>query len=237
MAEDGAHPRLIAHGGGAVYGYRLTNSLEALDNAYAEGFRYIELDMVRASDGGIVLLHDWESMAGRLLGEAGERSREDFLAAPALDGLTLLDAEGLFRWMEEHPDCCIITDYKGEDNVSFLRELRELAGEAADRFIPQAYSFEEAAALREEGWERIILTLYRMQASPEELWTFLRVCPLWAAAMPQERISEELAAAVTGSGTAVYCHTVNSLDFVDAWRDKGLTGIYTDYFQPAHWVY
>ncbi len=237
MASDGEHPQLIAHAGGAIYGYRLTNSQEALDNAYAGGFRYIELDLLRSSDGEIVLLHDWESMARRLLGEAGERSAEDFTAAPALAGLTLLDAEGLFRWMDGHPDCYIITDVKDADDPAFLRELREKAGDAGTRFIPQAYSLEEAAALREGGWEKVILTLYRIQAEPEELRSFLAFCPLWAVTMPQERITEELAAAVADSGTALYCHTVNTLDFVDAWREKGLTGIYTDYFQPAHWVY
>ncbi len=237
MAADGEHPQLIAHAGGAIYGYRLTNSLEALENAYAAGFRYIELDFVRSSDGGVVLLHDWESMARRLLGEAGVKRREDFLAAPALGGLTLLDAGGLLRWMEAHPDCCIVTDIKEEDNAAILRELRDLAGDAAGRFLPQAYSFEEAAALREEGWERVILTLYRMQTTPEELGAFLDVCPLWAVTVAEGRITEELSAAVAGRGCALYCHTVNTLDFVDEWRDKGLTGIYTDYFQPAHWVY
>ena len=87
----------------------------------------------------------------------------------------------------------------------------------------------------EKGWEKVILTLYRIQTGPEELRSFLASCPLWAVTMPQERITEELAAAVADSGTALYCHTVNTLDFVDAWRDKGLTGIYTDYFEPKHW--
>ena len=29
----------------------------------------------------------------------------------------------------------------------------------------------------------------------------------------------------------------NSVDFVDAWSGKGLTGIYTDYFTPNRWLY
>ena len=49
-------------------------------------------------------------------------------------------------------------------------------------------------------------------------------------------MNEEFAAAVFKSGTALYCHSVNTLDFVDAWRDKGLTGVYTDYFEPEHWI-
>ena len=236
MAEDGLHPRLIAHAGGAVYGYRLTNSLEALDKAWEEGFRFIELDFERTSDGELVLIHDWESMAERLLGSPGQRSLRLFRSSPALAGLTLLDLGGLLRWMEAHPGCAVITDIKSEDNLPALAEIREKAGDMAARFIPQAYDFDQAAALLAEGWERVILTVYRITVTPEELAGFLAETPLWAVTMPESRMSEEFASAVFKSGTALYCHSVNTLDFVDAWRDKGLTGVYTDYFEPEHWI-
>ena len=237
MAADGVHPRLIAHAGGAVYGYRFTNSLEALDRAYAAGFRFIELDFQRTSDGAIVLIHDWKSMSARLLGEAGQRSLEEFRAAEALAGLTLLDLDGLLSWMEAHPDCAIITDVKNGDTRPMLSDIREAAGDLAARFLPQAYSYEEVLALEEDGWERVILTLYHTVTSPDELRSFLEEHPLWAVTMSEAKITEALAAAVAESGTALYCHTINSLDFVDAWRDKGLTGVYTDYFEPKHMVW
>ncbi|MBR3556124.1 MAG: hypothetical protein IKN89_09435 [Oscillospiraceae bacterium] len=236
MAEDGEHPRLIAHAGGAIYGYRLTNSLEALDRAWEAGFRFMELDFQRTSDGEIVLIHDWESMAGRLLGSEGQRSLRLFRSEEALAGLTLLDLGGLLDWLEEHPGCHVITDIKSEDNLPMLSEIRERAGELAARFIPQAYSFDQASALTEAGWERVILTVYRITVTPAELEGFLTETPLWAVTMPESRLSEDFAQAVGSSGTALYCHSVNSLDFVDAWRDKGLTGIYTDYFEPRHWA-
>ena len=59
-------PALIAHAGGAIYGFRLTNSLEALEEAYACGHRVLEVDLSLTSDGEIVLIHDWEEMALRL---------------------------------------------------------------------------------------------------------------------------------------------------------------------------
>ena len=117
-----------------------------------------------------------------------------------------------------------------------LSEIRERAGELAERFIPQAYGFDQASALTEAGWERVILTVYRITVAPAELEDFLAQTPLWAVTIPESRMSEDFAAAARGSGTALYCHSVNSLDFVDAWRDKGLTGIYTDYFEPGHWA-
>ena len=235
MAEDGEHPRLIAHAGGAIYGYRLTNSLEALDAAWEAGFRFIELDFERTSDGEIVLIHDWESMAARLLGSEGQRSLRLFRSTPALAGLTLLDLGGLLRWMEDHPGCSIVTDIKSEDNLPMLSEIRERAGELAGSFIPQAYDFEQAAALLAEGWERVILTLYRIQVSPEELRDYLAETSLWALTLSESRMNGDYASAALETGTALYCHSVNTLDFVDAWLGKGLTGIYTDYFEPKHW--
>lgn len=229
-------PALIAHAGGAVDGYRLTNSLEALETAYAGGFRYMELDFSRTSDGGIVLLHDWESMAERLLGAPGIRTREEFLAAPALAGLTLLDLEGLLNWLRTHEEVSIVTDVKAENNLAFLQEIYYAAGDLAGRFIPQAYSFREAEVLRRAGWERVILTLYRMETGPGALSAFLAENPLWAVVIPAEDLTPELAAAVKDSGAPLYCHTVNSVDFVDEWREY-LTGIYTDYFVPESWVY
>jgi len=238
MAADGNHPQLVAHGGGAVYGYRLTNSLEALDSSYANGFRFFELDFQRgAGSGDILLLHDWESMARRLLGREGVMSREDFLSSPALADLTLLDLDALLDWLGKHPGCAVITDIKSADNLAMLAEIRQRAGELSACFIPQAYSFEEAESLLADDWDRVILTLYRISVSAADLADYLNSHDLWAVTMSAERINDDLADAVTGSGTALYCHAVNTLDFVDAWRGKGLTGIYTDYFTPDHWVY
>jgi glycerophosphoryl diester phosphodiesterase len=237
MSGDGEHPQLVAHAGGAVYGYRYTNSLEALNAAYAVGFRYVELDFELTSDGEIVLIHDWEAMSLRLLGKTGPLSLREFRGRKALAGLTLLDLKGLLDWLEAHPDCAVITDVKSEENPAVLASIREAAGDLAGRFIPQAYAPAEAAALLDDGWERVILTLYRTELTPEELADFLAETPLWAVTVPQERMSPALADAVGESGTALYCHTVNALDFFDEWKDRGLTGIYTDYFQPLRWIY
>jgi len=238
MAKDGSHPQLIAHGGGAVYGYRLTNSLEALDSSYSSGFRFFELDFQQGTGAGdILLIHDWESMARRLLGREGAMSREAFLSCPVLADLTLLDLDALLDWLGKHPGCAVITDIKSADNLTMLSEIRQRAGDLSACFIPQAYTFEEAESLLADGWDRVILTLYRISVSAADLADFLSDHVLWAVTMSSERISDDLAAAVTGSGTALYCHAVNTLDFVDAWRGKGLTGIYTDYFEPDHWVY
>ena len=100
-------PQLIAHAGGAIWGYRYTNSLEAIDTAYANGFRFIELDFELTSDGSVVLIHDWEAMGKRMLFSEGVRTRGEFLSSPTFMGLTLLDAAGLKKWMDSHEDAYI----------------------------------------------------------------------------------------------------------------------------------
>jgi len=128
-AVDTQPPRLIAHAGGAVFGYRYTNSMEALDQAYENGFRHIELDFEQTSDGKYVLIHDWDSMAERMLFTSGVYSRSKFLKAKTFVDLTLMDLDMLLDWLAAHDDCCIITDAKC-DNEAFLKELADRAGES-----------------------------------------------------------------------------------------------------------
>lgn len=238
--EAAEKPVLVAHAGGAVYGFRLTNSLEAMNEAYANGFRVLELDLSLTSDGELVLLHDWESMARRMLGTEGQRSLADFLAADSFMDLTLLDGEGLLDWLEQHPDCRIITDVKEPDNLAVLTLLRERALErsqaAADAFIPQIYQPSEYEAVRALGYADIILTLYRMpEIDPYLLALFLHRNPCWGVTIPVERLEEGLTTALASGGATVYTHAVNDLSTHEFWREKGVYGIYTDYFQPAHW--
>ena len=51
---------LIAHAGGVLDGYVYTNSLEALQNAVANGYKYIEADLLLTSDSVLVAAHSWE---------------------------------------------------------------------------------------------------------------------------------------------------------------------------------
>ena len=53
----------IAHAGGAIDGYVYTNSLEAVERSIALGARYIELDLMKTSDGELVAAHDWGTYA------------------------------------------------------------------------------------------------------------------------------------------------------------------------------
>lgn len=231
--KPSAAEQLVAHAGGAVYGYRRTNSKEALDTCYRNGFRYIELDFQTTSDGRIVLIHDWDSMADRMFGRSGQMSAEEFLTSETFMNLTVMDLDDLLHWLRGHPSCFIITDIR-PDNLTVLKEIADSAGRRAGQFIPQAYTFEEYSQITEMGYEKVILTLYSM-TDFSGLSDFVRRQHPWAVTIPEEKLSEELIKELSGLGVRTFAHTINALDTWEYWHRYGLSGIYTDYLMPDHW--
>ncbi len=226
-------PELVAHSGGKIYGYRLTNSKEALDLAYKNEFRYMELDFEITSDGEYVLLHDWESMAERMLGKSGVLTRDEFLSSKVFRDLTLLDFEGLLKWLKKHNDCYIITDVKC-DNIPFIDKISSLE-ELKDNFIVQTYSYEEYNYAKEKGLSNVILTLYRLSPVEDEVIKFAKENKPWAITLPELYATETLLQALKENGTPTYLHTVNELYLYEKYKEIGLYGIYTNYFEANHW--
>lgn len=230
-------PHLIAHAGGAIYGYRLSNSLEAINNAYANGFRHIELDFECTSDGEYVLIHDWDSMAKRMLFDAHQYTQQEFLDAETFVNLTLMDLNMLLEWLDSHEDCYIITDAKC-GNFPFLQDLFNQAGNLANQFIPQAYSYDEYVLAKEIGFETVILTLYLMPAPDHtELVEFACSQKPWAITIPGPYMNESLVSDLSRNGIYTYTHSINDLSYFEQWNSCGLHGVYTDYFYPAKWPY
>jgi glycerophosphoryl diester phosphodiesterase len=223
-------PLVVAHAGGAVGGQTYSNSLEALELSYNRGCRFFELDIQWTSDGRLVLLHDWNAAARRIFGTGfGDnwRSHETFLRTPRLDGLTSLDLEGLVSWLEAHPDAVVVTDVKWE-NLQALAVLRSEVPGAENRLIPQIYTFHEYAGVRELGFERIILTLYRNPAGDHEVADFARSVPLFAVTMPLARAFGGLPSVLDEAGVPCLVHTVNSPRNAERLAELGVDGIYTD---------
>lgn len=234
--NDGEHPSLIAHAGGAVYGYRLTNSLEALDASYENGFRVFELDFEVTGDGEYVLLHDWESMAERMLFGEGKMTLDEFKNAEKFASLTLLSLDELLSWLSVHEDCYVVTDGKC-GNDPFLSELYEISGALSERFIPQAYTYDEYRMAKDIGFERVILTLYGMNDTEDGLVAFAENERPWAITIPKDVMTKTLVSRMAELEIFTYAHTVNDLSFFEEWHEWGLYGIYTDYFCPIKWVY
>lgn len=61
-------PLMIAHAGGGINSQNYSNSLEALEYNYQQGFRYFEIDFSWTSDAQLVCLHDWGKRFQKVFG-------------------------------------------------------------------------------------------------------------------------------------------------------------------------
>lgn len=234
--NEKAHHTLVAHAGGSIYGYKYTNSLEALEQAYNNGFKLIEMDFQWTSDDKIVCIHDWESMVRRLfMINSRPLNLYEFKNYNTFQDLTLIDIDDIANWLREKDDVYIITDMKG-DNIKFLKTVAESYKDIQNRFIPQIYSIEEYDPVKEMGYEDIILTLYRTYYTDTQIVNFAKDHDLFAITMAAERAQNNLPNLLKDIGVLTYAHTINELYEFENLQRNGIHGIYTDYFQPNNFI-
>lgn len=103
--------RFIAHAGGAIEGHKYTNSLDAINLNYNNGFRIFELDIIKTSDDIYVAAHDWKHWE-KITGYAGELppNRETFKKQKIYKKYTSMDMTDINKWFKDHPDAILVTD-------------------------------------------------------------------------------------------------------------------------------
>ncbi len=103
--------RFIAHAGGKIDGHAYTDSLEALNFSYSNGFRLFELDIIKTSDNIYVAAHDWEYWAS-ITGYSGDLppTLNTFKKYKIHNLYTPLDINAINQWFLTHPDAILVTD-------------------------------------------------------------------------------------------------------------------------------
>ena len=220
---------LVAHAGGYIYGFKYTNSLEALEESYKNGFKLIEIDFEWTSDGKVVAIHDWDSMAKRMLIEPKVYSLHEFKNSKVFQDLTLIDLDDLAKWLENKKDVSIITDMK-KDNLEFLKLISQNYKNIQDQIIPQIYSLGEYFPVKDMGYKDIILTLYKENISDDEVLEFVKGNTVFAVTIPIERGYSDLPMKLKHINVNTYVHTVNDFYIFEELNKNGVTGIYTDNF-------
>lgn len=227
------HSKFILHAGGATpQGVTGSNSVEALDWSYQQGYRIMELDFCWTEDGELVCVHDWDAYYARQLGKAALTLAEFEQLRGSRYGFTSLTLDHLAQWMEEHPDAWIVTDIK-EGNVDGLALIAQRYPQLLDQFAAQIYSTQEYDAVSRLGFENIILTVYQMtwkeKTDTAALIDFISSHKLAALTFPVELTElpgylEQL----SQSGASLFVHTVNDPQIQAALFAQGVAGIYTD---------
>jgi hypothetical protein len=102
---------LIAHAGGAVDNNVYTNSREAIEGSIKNGRKYVEIDLIKTSDGEYIAGHDWERI-NKMMGRKGDKplSRDEFLSSKLYDKYTTMSIDDVAELFEKYPDWIMIVD-------------------------------------------------------------------------------------------------------------------------------
>lgn len=225
----------IVHAGGQAGDDIGTNSLEAVNNSFLNGYRYIEIDFNFTSDGKLVCVHDWDTDYFKMGKPAGKAlSSTEFESAKVLGRYTTMTAEELAQWLYKKPNTYVITDIK-ENNISGLQYLSSHCGYIKDRIIPQIYNESEYDKVKAMGYSNIIYTLYKLNYSDKtntsEIVRFAQSHRLYAIVFSTELATPNYVKALKGAGTKLMTHTVNSVSEAERLYKMGIDGIYSDYLK------
>ena len=145
--------KFIAHAGGIIGSYIHSNSLEALNNSYKQGFRLFELDIIKTKDNIFVAAHDWKRWK-EITGYnySTPVHRKEFLEHRIYGKYTPLDIDRINKWFATHKDAVLVTD-----KVNVPRE-----------FISQ-FRFKN----------RLIMELFSVRAVKEALKLNIKAMPSW----------------------------------------------------------
>jgi glycerophosphoryl diester phosphodiesterase len=221
----------VAHAFGGLDDTRYLNCRECFLANYEKGFRYFEVDFMSTSDGHFVAMHDGHE--GRYGLEKMFTLRE--FQQSKIRGKTPVDMPTLVALMQTYPDWYLITDVK-TDNAAGLRfiasALKNAGIDPRQRVIPQLYFLKEFAFAHAIGFDRMILTLYRMGLRDKNgIIKFVRDHPeISAVTMRYRWLDDSFRDALRRYRVQIFVHTYNDADEINRILQAGIDGIYTDYY-------
>ncbi len=224
-----AAPARIAHAGGALGALRYTNALEALDQNYARGVRWFEMDFLPDSDGEWWAVHDWQQahqVAGVPLDAIGRGLPR---GQPADTPFRVPTLDQVLVWFGRHGDARLITDTKGE-NAILLRRLGAAPQPLREHIHPQIYRLDEYGPARAGGFAAPIFTTYRSGYPWWILRRFAGRASLLALTVTRAEVMEACAA-LCGQ-VPLLTHTINDPAEAAALGAEGIAGVYTDELLP-----
>lgn len=224
----------IIHAAGEIDGQLSTNSYEALENAYTNGNRLIELDFNFTYNFHPVCVHDWNWAVYPEFDTVTEKppTLRQFMNSKVYGKFTPMELETVINYLTEHPDLYIITDVK-EYNLLFATKLKESYPEMMDRFIMQIYSPDEYEQISGLGYKKILFTLYALdwktKTDTEYLVNFAKEHKLFGYTFPYELCDiDGYVDEMLKCGIPLFVHTLNDKEVQQKYFDMGITGVYTD---------
>lgn len=231
MTKTQAQPLMIAHAGGGYDGQNYTNSIDALNGSYQDGFRYIEMDFSWTSDGQLVCLHDWDKTFKKIFKHKVKQAiaLKDFNQLvedhPDYRPCTL---DSLAAWLSNKPEVKIITDIKYQ-NLKGIRRIIKKYPELLPQLIPQFYQPEEYRELKDLGFNDLIWILYQYKGSKKSVIDLSQKMELLAVSMRSRQAKSRTLQKLL-KHHRIFVYTINCEKTKTKLHEKyGVSGIYTDF--------
>lgn len=240
--------RAVAHALGGINGMTNTNTFEAMQNSYKNGFRLFEVDILPTSDGHLVITHNFYEYLAQKYGRPIPQeflnkipTKEEFMNHRVRGIYEPMELEKLITTMSANKDIYIITDTKVTDPIQaksqfdeIVRIAKEIDPSVLDRIIPQIYN--EAmydVVMSSYPFKSMIYTLYATSSSNTRALEFATSKGIRVVTIPPERITKEYMDKFNAYGIKVYTHTINNIEEVKRLMDLGVYGFYTDFLSPS----
>ena len=226
---------VVMHAGGVTdSGILGSNSLQAVENSYNNGYRVYEIDFCWTEDGELVCIHDWDAYYAKRQGKKSLSLEEFEKVRYSTYGFTSLTLDHLCEWIRRHPDVLIITDIK-ENCTSGAKLIAEKYPYLRDNFCIQIYRKEEFDEVKSLGFDKIIWTLYQLPEDEkqdfDDIIEFSKTHELSGITFSIESINShpEYIKKLQEANVPLFVHTVNDKKLQQELIKSGISGIYTDY--------
>lgn len=236
---------LVAHALGGIDEQNYTNSLEAFEYNYQQGYRVFEVDLELTAESLLVATHDqdiWRYQTD--VSEDTAFTNDVFLNTKVLDKYTPLCIQDIIELMAAYPDVYIITDTKYSDKINVLLQFSQIVKyaqenhpETLNRIIPQIYNENMLPYLMEiYPFQSVIYTTYATDATPEEIRSFCEKTGIGFVVIPKGNITKESVKLMDEAGIFIGVHTLNDPEKAKLLLDNGVDMIYTDFLQPNDFI-
>ena len=164
--------KMIAHGCGGIDGHVYTNSLEALKQSVKRGYKYIETDLLKTTDGSTFFAaHDYEKFT--TMTGTDKFNPTDIKESSILGKYTPLTDSDILDFFENNPYIWLITDKVTDWNM-----LNAKMEKIKDRMIVEFWSDEQYQEAQQYGFNSMAYSLNTPEdilLAPEKHYKFVTV--------------------------------------------------------------
>jgi glycerophosphoryl diester phosphodiesterase len=203
------------------------NRIATFDLAYAQGFRFFEVDLMLTSDQQLICYHG--NSHDEIISYAA------YAQTSKAQGREPCDMDDLVQLAVAHPEIYFILDVKNEFEPAYqLIKEKVRAADVGYSFIPQIYSIEQSSFVREGNVFSVELyTAYRLPAaaSNQSIFEQARAMAIPVVTLSLDRLSHQHSP--LPRDLLIFTHPVNDFEQAASLKKQGVSGIYTSDLTPG----